>query len=98
MKIDITKVKDTSTFISSIGIIVGLIVGVYAYFYEYKVNQTSMTENIKIVQRMALKGVIYNEEIPLTERSLACDDYLHLGYNSYTKKYCENMIKGVVMK
>lgn len=91
----ITKIKDISSLISSLGVILGLFIGVYAYFNEYKVNQDKITENLKITQRMALKSVIWNDTVPLLERASACDDYLSLGYNSYTKEYCNHLIKGV---
>jgi len=91
----ITKIKDISSLISSLGVILGLFIGVYAYFNEYKVNQDKITENLKITQRMALKSVIWNDKVPLMERASACDDYLSLGYNSYTKEYCSRLVKGV---
>lgn len=91
----ITKIKDISSLISSLGVILGLFIGVYTYFNEYKVNQDKITENLKITQRMALKSVIWNDTVPLVERINACDDYLNLGYNSYTKEYCSKLVKGV---
>ena len=42
--------------------------------------------------QMSEKAIIWNKEIPIIERASVCDDYLSRGYNSYTKKLCENVI------
>ena len=42
---------------------------------------------------MSLKSVIWNDNIPLGERTTACDTYLNAGYNSLTKKHCEKILK-----
>ena len=42
--------------------------------------------------QMSEKAIIWNKEIPKIERASVCDDYLARGYNSYTKKLCENVI------
>ena len=48
-------------------------------------------EMAKAIQ-MSEKSIIWNKEIPKIERANVCDDYLARGYNSYTKKLCENVI------
>ena len=48
-------------------------------------------EMAKTIQ-MAEKSIIWNDQIPIIERASVCDDYLARGYNSYTKKLCENVI------
>ena len=42
--------------------------------------------------QMSEKSIIWNDQIPIIERASVCDDYLARGYNSYTKKLCENVI------
>ena len=42
--------------------------------------------------QMAEKSIIWNKDIPRIERASVCDDYLSRGFNSYTKKLCENVI------
>ena len=42
--------------------------------------------------QMAEKSIIWNDKIPKIERASVCDDYLSRGFNSYTKKLCENVI------
>lgn len=59
--------------------------------FEHKNDEVLAT--IKTTQQMALKSVIWNDEIPLTERASACDVYLAAGYNSMTKKECEVIIE-----
>lgn len=91
----ITKIKNIASLISSLTIITGLLTGLYTYFADYKVSRDELMSSTKTSLRMSLKSVIWNENIPLDERISACDDYLGLGYNSYTKKHCEVLLKGV---
>ncbi len=42
--------------------------------------------------RLSEKSIIWNKEIPKVERAEVCDMYLSAGYDSYTKKLCENVI------
>lgn len=77
--------------IQDITVFVGAVTFLWAIFSWY--NQS--TETSKKTQQMSLKSVIWNESIPVVERASACDDYLELGFNSYTKKFCENILKGV---
>lgn len=46
-----------------------------------------------INKQMSLKGIIWNDTIPLGERLSACDTYIESGYNSLTKKHCEQALK-----
>jgi len=43
----------------------------------------------RLTLQMALKSIIWNENIPDIERESACDAYLKNGWNSYTKKECQ---------
>lgn len=78
--------KEHATLVISIIIIIsGFFVGIYNILSQ---NDEILTK-LQTTQQMALKSVIWNEEIPLTERASACDVYLSSGYNSLTKKECE---------
>lgn len=79
-----------------IGLLFGLISILWAVFIKYQGFLDKYEELIKTnqtTQQMALKSVIWNEEIPEIERISACDIYLNSGYNSATKKHCETIIK-----
>ncbi len=42
--------------------------------------------------KLAQKSIIWNRDIPKVERAEVCDAYLSKGYDSYTRKLCENYI------
>lgn len=78
-----------------IGIIITIISATWlvsARYNDFNKQADELVEIIKMTQQMALKSVIWNDEIPLTERASACDAYLAAGYNSMTKKECEVII------
>ena len=52
-------------------------------------NQDELLEN---TAKLAQKSIIWNRDIPVVERAEVCDLYLSSGYDSYTKKLCENVI------
>ena len=61
-------------------------------YNDFNHQNDELVAIVKTTQQMALKSVIWNDEIPLTERASACDVYLSAGYNSMTKKECEVII------
>lgn len=65
------------------------IFGCFLKVFNYFDGQNE--EMAKTIQ-MAEKSIIWNDKIPVIERANVCDDYLARGYNSYTKKLCENVI------
>lgn len=85
------KLSKYKKIIQDVTIFIGAVTFLWAIFSWY--NQS--IETSKKTQQMSLKSVIWNESIPVVERASACDDYLELGFNSYTKKFCENILKGV---
>lgn len=85
------KLSKYKKIIQDVTILIGAITFLWTVFNWYS---QSMETNKK-TQQMSLKSVIWNESIPVVERASACDDYLELGFNSYTKKFCENILKGV---
>lgn len=77
-------------------LISGFIIGIWAifgFYQSYLDNNEEILETLKTTQQMSLKSVIWNDNIPLGERTSACDTYLNAGYNSLTKKYCEKILK-----
>lgn len=93
----ISKLKDYYWLVATILIIVcGIFSGIWATFSKYQKildNYEETLTTIKTTQQMALKSVIWNEDIPKIERINACDVYLVAGYNSATKKHCETIIE-----
>lgn len=63
--------------------------GIFSYL-------NNIYSTLKTTQQMALKSVIWNDNIPLGERTSACDVYLGAGYNSLTKKHCEIIINNSI--
>ena len=86
----IKKLKEHWKFISSFFIATWAVFGFYQKFLD---NNEEILETLKTTQQMSLKSVIWNDNIPLGERTTACDAYLKAGYNSLTKKHCEKILK-----
>ena len=90
------KIKKYKEWYLLIVFVIGLIGNLFFTLHSVLNKNDEILETIKTTQQMALKSVIWNEEIPLPERASACDTYLAAGYNSLTKKECEKIIeKGV---
>lgn len=83
------KIKEHWKIISSFIIAIW---AVFTFYQSYLDNNEEVLERLKTTQQMALKSVIWNDSIPLGERTSACDVYLDAGYNSLTKKHCEKII------
>ena len=60
--------------------------GVFGFYYGTK-------DELKLIQKMTLRNTIWNENIPMGDRLESCDHYLELGFNSQTKKYCNNLLE-----
>lgn len=77
------------------GILIAIITATWfvsTKYNDFNKQSDELVELVKTTQQMALKSVIWNGEIPLTERASACDVYLAAGYNSMTKRECEVII------
>lgn len=72
--------------------LVGLIFSVFMTFHNTLNKYDDILDTLKTTQQMSLKSVIWNDNIPLGERTSACDVYLEAGYNSLTKKHCEKLV------
>ena len=76
------------------GWFVSIVVALWSAFgFYYKT-----TENLKIIQKSTLRNTIWNETIPMHDRLESCDSYLALGYNSETKKYCNELLAKDIIK
>lgn len=89
----IDKLEKYKKIITVISFFIGGFCSAFLILHGFlnKFDETLAT--LKTTQQMALKSVIWNEEIPLGERASACDTYLSAGYNSLTKKECEVIIE-----
>lgn len=90
------KIKKIKEYWWLITLIVGILSIAFTFYHNLLNQYDEIIKTTKTTQQMALKSVIWNEEIPIAERASACDAYLAAGYNSLTKKECETIInKGV---
>lgn len=71
------------------GWIIAIVVFLWTIFGIYY----KFSENLKIIQKSTLRNTIWNEIIPMHDRMESCDSYLKLGYNSETKKYCNELLE-----
>lgn len=76
----------------AIAFVVGLFGTAFAFLHNNLNKYDELLENMRTTQQMSLKSVIWNREIPMTERTSACDVYLAEGYNSMTKGLCEKIL------
>lgn len=90
------KIKKLKEYWWLITLIIGIFSSLFLTLHNVLNKIDDTYDTVKTTQQMALKSVIWNEEIPIAERASACDTYLNAGYNSLTKKECEKIIeKGV---
>ena len=76
------------------GWIISLVIGLWSLFgLYYRFN-----EDLKVIQKSTLRNTIWNDTIPMHDRLESCDSYLQLGYNSETKKYCDELIAKYTIK
>lgn len=86
--------KNIKRLITWGGWFVSIVVALWSAFgFYYKT-----TENLKIIQKSTLRNTIWNENIPMHDRLESCDSYLSLGYNSETKKYCNELLAKDIIK
>lgn len=86
------KLKKYKELVVIILFFIGLIWSCFAFYQSYLDNNEEIVDTLKTTQQMSLKSVIWNDNIPIGERTSACDVYLNAGYNSLTKKHCEKLI------
>ena len=71
---------------------VGILSVVFNFFIKILDGLDAQNDELAKAIQMSEKAIIWNKDIPIIERAGVCDDYLARGYNSYTKKLCENVI------
>lgn len=71
----------------------GWIIAVLTFLWTVFGIYYKFNENLKIIQKSTLRNTIWNENIPMHDRLESCDSYFKLGYNSETKKYCNELLK-----
>lgn len=86
------KLKKYKELYLLIAFFIGIIWAVFSFYQSYLNNNEEILDTLKTTQQMSLKSVIWNDNIPLGERTSACDVYLSSGYNSLTKKHCEILV------
>lgn len=95
------KLKKLADFTLKYWPLVGIFIAIIGFGYKLTFgtidNINNKLEDIKEIsvnnQQMTLRNTIWNENIPTEDRASACDTYLGLGYNSYTKKKCEQILE-----
>lgn len=87
------KLKKAKEYWVLIVFFLGLIISGFMYAHNLLNKIDDVQNTISTTQQMALKSVIWNDNIPLPERASACDVYLSAGYNSLTKKECEIIVE-----
>ena len=83
------KLKKWWAWVTIVVALFGAIIGGFNKMTNYFENQNKeLSETSKIAQQ----ALIWNKEIPNIQRAEVCDIYLSKGFDSYTKKLCENVI------
>ena len=76
------------------GWLVSLVIGLWSLFGLYN----RFYQDLQTIQKSTLRNTIWNETIPMHDRLESCDSYISLGYNSETKKYCDELLKKDIIK
>ena len=86
------KLKKYWGWITLITTILGAIVAIFLCFHRIFNYFDEQNEEMAETQKIAQQSLIWNKEIPTIQRAEVCDIYLQKGFDSYTKKLCENVI------
>lgn len=94
------KIKTIADFTLKYWALIGIIIAIIGFGYKYTFgaynNIETQLKEIRLIatenRQMTLKNTIWNDDIPIEDRTTACDIYLAAGYNSLTKKKCESII------
>ena len=71
----------------------GWLVAILVFIWSLYGQVYKFEEDMKILQKTTLRNTIWNIHIPMHDRLESCDSYLKLGYNSETKKYCNELLE-----
>lgn len=83
------KILEHWKIITGVG---AIIIAILTTSYSLMIKYENIMEKLDTTQQMSLKAIIWNKEIPYSERASVCDTYLEAGYNSLTKKLCERIL------
>lgn len=86
--------KNIKRFITFGGWILSLIIGLWSLFGIYY----DLKEDLEAIQKSTLRNTIWNVNIPMHDRLESCDTYIKLGYNSETRKYCDDLLSKDIIK
>ena len=90
------KIEKSWKYVTLIGTIIitvfSILVGAFSFGYRVLDEFDKQNTLLEDTAKLAEKSFIWNKEIPRVERAEVCDLYLAKGYDSYTKKLCENVI------
>lgn len=86
--------KTIKRFITWGGWIVSLVIGLWSLFGIYY----NLKSELQTIQKLTLRNTIWNDNIPMHDRLESCDTYIDLGFNSETKKYCNELLKKDIIK
>lgn len=89
---DITKTKKIIERINTFKYFAGILIALISFTWGFAISCYKFNENLKVIQKATLRNTIWNESIPMHDRLESCDNYLALGYNSETKKYCNKLL------
>lgn len=73
--------------------LLAFVIAIISFIWFVFTTYNTFEENLKIIQKSTLRNTIWNEDIPMHDRLESCDSYLALGYNSETKKYCNELLE-----
>ena len=81
--------KNIKRFIMWGGWIISCVVVLWSAFgYYYNISG-----ELKDIQKLTLRNTIWNVNIPMHDRLESCDKYIQLGFNSETRKYCDEILE-----
>jgi hypothetical protein len=85
-------VKKHAQALIAIAGLVSLIASIFLGTYGIMRRIEQVDEDIRTSTQYALKAIIWSSSIPKVERVSACDKYIQMGFNSFTKRYCESLM------
>ncbi len=71
---------------------IGILSAIFGCFFKVFRYFDYQNEQLNETSKLAQQAIIWNKEVPNIQRAEVCDLYLSKGFDSYTKKLCENVI------
>lgn len=85
----LTKLEKINKNWKTITVALAAVFAIFMFGHNLLNSYEELIATNKMTLQMALKSIIWNDNIPDVERESACDTYLKNGWNSYTKKECQ---------